>query len=207
MNLLNKDIYNDIKPSETFHVAGWHSDSIVFQNLIEQTRPKVIVEIGSWLGASAIHMAKIVKSMGFDTKIYCIDTWLGAEEFWTWLKHTPERDLKLKNGYPQVYFDFLSNVAKHEVQDIITPIPNTSYIGYLILKHYNITADLIYVDGSHEYIDVKNDIVHYLNILNPNGIMFGDDYFNWQSVKQAVDETLGSSISVYENNYWVYKKN
>jgi hypothetical protein len=206
MNTINKNIYNEILPSGIEQVPGWQSYSPVFKQLIEQVKPKVIIEVGTWLGASAINMAKITKELNLNTKIYCVDTWLGAEEFWTHNKHTPERDLKLKNGYPQIYFDFISNVKQHNVEDIITPIPNTSYIGSLILKHYNIAADLIYIDGSHEYIDVKNDINTYMQILNPGGIMFGDDYVDcWPGVRRAVKETLTNNFQVLENIFWVHR--
>lgn len=204
MNLINFNVYNNIQPSKENQVFGWNSYSPIFRQLIEETRPKTIIEVGTWLGASAINMAKITKELNLNTKIYCVDTWLGAEEFWTWKKDTPERDLKLKNGYPQVYFDFLSNVVAHNVQDTIIPIPNTSYIGSLILKNYNVNAELIYIDGSHEYLDVKNDIYSYTGLLTKNGVMFGDD-MGWEQVSKAVHEVLGNKFSVHENNHWVYR--
>lgn len=205
MNLLNNQIYDHIEPSEQDEVFGWHSNSLLFKELIEETKPTTILEVGTWLGASAINMAKLTQELNLKTKIYCIDTWLGAEEFWTWLKDTPERNLKLKNGYPQVYFDFLSNVVKHNVENIIIPVPNTSYIGSLILKHYKVQAELIYIDGSHEYIDVKNDIISYTDLLQSGGIMFGDDY-TFPGVSKAVEETLKDKVEIVENNFWVYRK-
>lgn len=206
MNLINNNIYIDIKPSGNQQVPGWHSDSTIFRELIERTKPKTIIEVGTWLGASAINMAKITKELKLDTKIYCVDTWLGAEEFWTRLNNTSERNLKLKNGYPQVYFDFLSNVVEHNVQDVIIPIPNTSYVGSFILKHYNIQAELIYIDGSHEYVDVKTDIISYKELLKPEGIMFGDDIAHFAGVKQAVDEVLKDEAQTVQTDFWVYQK-
>ena len=207
MNTIGHNVYEGIVPSSLNNVNGWHSWSPVFNKLIEEVKPNIIVEVGTWLGASAINMANITKQLGLNTKIYCIDTWLGAQEFWTWGKSSPERDLKLKNGYPKIYFDFLTNVVSHNVQDVITPIPTTSTIGSHILQHYNIKADLIYIDGSHEYIDVKNDIEHYLNILTLNGVMFGDDMDgNWPGLSRAVHETLGNKFEISENNFWVYRK-
>ena len=50
------------------------------------------------------------------------------------MKDTPERNLLNKNGYPQVYFQFLSNVIHNECEDIITPIPNTSVNGAKFLN-------------------------------------------------------------------------
>ena len=174
--------------------------------LIDEIRPSIIFEVGTWLGASAINMAHHAKSISLDIKIYCVDTWLGAEEFWTTGKNDAERNLKIKNGYPQIYFDFLSNVIEHGMQDIIVPIPNTSHIGSIILSHYRLMADLIYIDGSHEYVDVKNDIQDYIPLLNPGGIMFGDDMITWKDVGKAVEDSLGKDIEIYQNNFWIFRK-
>jgi predicted O-methyltransferase YrrM len=200
------DLYEGINPSGNKRVPGWNSYSDVFGKLIAETRPSVIFEVGTWLGASAINMAGHVKKMSLDTKIYCIDTWLGAEEFWTKEKDDPQRSLKTKNGYPQVYFDFLANVVEHGAEDIIIPIPNTSHIGSIILSHLGLSAELIYIDGSHDYGDVKNDIRDYMPLLKPGGIMFGDDMRIWKGVERAVEESLGQNLEVYQNNFWIFRK-
>lgn len=202
MNLLNQNIYEGITPSGKNEIPGWNSYHSIFKNLIQEVKPKIIIEVGTWLGASAINMAKISKSLGLETKIFCVDTWLGAQEFWTWGKDTPDRDLKLKNGYPQVYFDFLSNVVQHEVQDRIIPVPCTSSIGRIVLEHYGIKADLAYIDGSHEYLDVKVDIANYLTILNSDGVIFGDD-LNWPGVNQAVNESFKSYKTL--DPFWIHR--
>jgi hypothetical protein len=206
MNKINDNIYDGILPSESSDVYGWNSHWPIFEELIEKINPEVIIEVGTWLGASALNMCKTIKKLNLKTKIYCVDTWMGAEEFWTGAAHTSERNLKLKNGYPQVYFDFLSNVVKHEAQDIIIPVPNTSFIGSKILKYMQIKADLIYIDGSHVYEDVKSDIINYMDILKPNGVMFGDDYLVGEDVAKAVHEVLEDKIQLVHPNFWMYQK-
>lgn len=198
-------LYDGIGPSGNGKVFGWHSESVVFKNLVRETRPKTIVEVGTWLGASAINMAKAAKEEGLDPKVYCVDTWLGAEEFWTKWSNTPERDLKCRNGYPLVYFDFLANVVEHGMQDVIVPVPNTSHIGSMILKHRGVEADLIYIDASHEYEDVKSDIRDYMPLLKGGGVMFGDD-MDWDGVRDAVRDSLGESFEVVEDNFWIFRK-
>ncbi len=143
MNEINKSIYNNLEllPED---LQGWNGNSKVFQKLIDAVNPKVIIEVGTWKGLSAITMAEHVKHTNKSTKIYCVDTWLGAIEFWSSHKSTPERDLLLKNGYPNIYYQFLSNVVHRKVEDIIIPFPNTSYIGYLYFQSQNIKADMIY---------------------------------------------------------------
>jgi predicted O-methyltransferase YrrM len=51
-------------------------------------------------------------------------------------------------------------------------------------------ADLIFIDGNHDYDDVRADIHNYFPFLAPGGIMFGDD-FGWAGVKKAVHEFAG----------------
>jgi hypothetical protein len=52
---------------------GWGSRAPVFRTLIELVNPKVILEIESFLGASALHMAEVTRSLNFDTVTICLD--------------------------------------------------------------------------------------------------------------------------------------
>lgn len=175
MNQINKGCYDDLELLPE-RLTGWGSYDKFFEKILLQVNPKTIVEVGSWLGASAINMAKLCKQHELQCdSIICIDTWLGAAEFWTMMSHTPERDLKCKNGYPSVYYQFLSNVVHHDAQDLIQPIPNTSVVGFEILKYKRIRPDLVYIDGSHLEDDVYLDIKNYRTIINPGGVLFGDD--------------------------------
>jgi hypothetical protein len=200
MNKIGDKVFEGIQSSGAASVQGWNSNQPLFRELIEKTRPAVIIEVGTWLGASAIHMAGICRELGLQTTIYCVDTWLGAEEFWTSQADTEERDLRQKNGYPQVYFDFLANVVQHGCQDMIVPIPNTSTIGSIILQHRRVLAELIYIDGSHVYEDVKADILAYKKLLAPRGLMFGDD-LSWESVELALKEVCPNHRGV--GNFWL----
>lgn len=207
MNTIGINVYDGIQKLPPKTVPGWNSYNEIFGILVQMSQPKIIIEVGSWLGASAINMFYQTKKNNLDTKIYCVDTWLGATEFWTDSNDTSDRDLKLKNGFPQVYFDFLENVVSHNAEQSIVPIPNTSFIGAKILKYKNVMADLIYVDGSHEYEDVKQDIISYMDLLRPGGFMFGDDFNQvWPGVRRAVTESFGENFRVHANNFWIYQK-
>jgi len=203
MNTISKSIYDGIAPSGIDAVQGWNSTAPTFARVIEEVRPQTIVEVGSWLGASAIHMAKECRRIGLMPKIYCVDTWLGATEFWTDAADTEERNLRQRNGYPQVYFDFLSNVVQARMQDIITPIPTTSTIGAKVLRHHGIIADLIYIDGSHDFEDVVQDIRSYAPLVRQGGILFGDD-LNWPGVSAAVSQEIGAVRT--EGFFWISQR-
>jgi cephalosporin hydroxylase len=203
MNTISKSIYDGIAPSGIDTVQGWNSTAPTFARVIEEVRPQTIIEVGSWLGASAIHMAKECRRIGLMPKIYCVDTWLGATEFWTDAADTEERNLRQRNGYPQVYFDFLSNVVQARMQDIITPIPTTSTIGAKVLRHHGIIADLIYIDGSHDFEDVVQDIRSYAPLVRQGGILFGDD-LNWPGVSAAVSQEIGTVRT--EGFFWISQR-
>jgi hypothetical protein len=207
MNLINKDIYNglDLLP---FDLQGWNGKSELFTVLIEEVRPTTIFEVGTWKGQSAVKMGEAIKQLELDCTIVCIDTWLGSIEFWDEAKHTSECNLFLKHGYPSVYYQFLSNVVHSKMQDIIIPFPTTSLIAGRFLKKQKKYADLIYIDGSHEYEDVLSDLTLYWDLLNENGIVFGDD-FVWRSVRRAVEKFTKKNhlpFQVVVGNYWMIKK-
>jgi SAM-dependent methyltransferase len=205
MNIIDNNIYKNCEyiPEDT---SGWNGNNDIFAKLIELVLPKLIIEVGSWKGQSAINMARHIKNNYYETKIICVDTWLGSLEFWTNLADTPERNLLLKNGYPQVYYQFINNVIHNNVQDIILPFPNTSYIAYQYFLSMNIMADLIYIDASHDEFSVYNDLTNYYQILNKDGIIFGDDYNNWPGVKLAVDKFINENnlyLKIEDENYWI----
>ena len=150
-------------------------------------------------------MALHCKDTSRDTSIYCVDTWLGSAPFLTFNKDKGGRGLHLKNGYPNVYYQFLSNVVHKGVQDYIIPLPNTSFVGSEVFKYYNIKADMIYIDASHEEIPVYDDMSYYLPLVKEGGIMFGDDYVQ-EPVKRAVDRFVKDNNLKYtvKNQYfWI----
>jgi len=187
---------------------GWGSDSPAFRELILAVKPRLIVEVGTWKGASAIHMADVLGETGSDAQILCVDTWLGALEFWT--GHAdPERhgSLALKHGWPQVYYQFLANVCHRGHQARIIPFPQTSATAALWLRSFGIQADLIYLDGSHEEEDVYADCLAYWEALAPGGTMFGDDW-GWDGVRLAVSRfarEYGETVRFIADK-WVLQK-
>src|SRR6185312_6218941 len=73
-------------------------------------------------------MAKLCAAAGVSTQIICVDTWLGSTEVYTRRETEPEsyQAMRFKNGWPQLYYQFLANVVRHGLQEVITPLPPTS---------------------------------------------------------------------------------
>ena len=168
-------------------LEGWNSKHPVFEYLLEKTRPNLIIEIGTWKGGSAIHMAQLSKKYNFLTEIICIDTFLGSSQMWTIKKKDYFESLKIKNGYPQVYNTFLNNIHFAKVNDIITPLPTDSFSAIKILASYKIYSNFFYVDGAHEYYAVKSDLKNLKALLRNESVIILDD-FGLPGVNRAAKE-------------------
>ena len=167
--------------------SGWGGASPAFETLIGRTRPELVIEVGTWKGASALTMAEAMARSGIDGRILCVDTWLGALEFWSNQDDTQRFGaLECVHGYPSVYFRFLANVRHAGQEERIIPFPLPSSTAALWLLRTDLRADLIYLDGSHEEEDVYQDLTDYHSLLKPKGILFGDDW-GWSGVRAAVE--------------------
>lgn len=201
-----QDIYRHA-PLDSLDLQGWNSQDPVFESVIKELDPKLIIEVGSWKGASALHMASLCSE---NSEIVCVDTWLGALEMWTDTQDTERYlSLQLRNGYPQVYSIFLSNVIRLGCENLITPFPQTSLIAYWWFSLKDVRPDLIYIDASHQYEDVIRDIENYWSLLKYGGILFGDDFFHWPGVNQAVKEfsvKLKVEPQITETGFFVFRK-
>lgn len=169
-------------------LTGWGSTHPVFEAVLTALRPSRVIEVGTWKGGSAIHMAGILKALGVpEPEIVCVDTWLGAPIAWT-TEPTLKPSLRLRGGYPQLYYTFARNVADAGHQDVITPLPASSDGARTILAHHGATADVIYVDADHDYEPCKRDLLGYLDLLSPDGVLIGDDFGCFPGVTRAAKE-------------------
>jgi hypothetical protein len=185
------NVFEDFEAS--VHAAdpqGWGSNHPGLAMAIDAVRPRLIIEVGVWKGMSAITMARHARSVGLETEVLCIDTWLGSPEHWL-VRHKPNYfpSLRLRNGFPRLYETFLANVIAHGVQDLITPLPNTSENAAVILRSLGATAGLVHIDAAHEYDSVLRDLQTYWDLLDPDGLLIADDYSDhWPEVVRACDD-------------------
>ena len=161
------------------------------------------VEIGSWKGRSASYMAVEIFNSRKNIKFDCVDTWCGSVEHLD--PNTFYFHQELITDKDWLYYQFLQNTRP--VCDIITPIRMTSLDAVSLYE--NRSLDFIFIDASHEYEDVKKDIIGWYPKLKLGGIIAGHDYTSYDGVKQAVDEILINKnlIVRLENSYWIHKKN
>jgi acetyltransferase-like isoleucine patch superfamily enzyme len=186
--IFSEDPYAGFDVVLPLDLQGWDSENPLFDKVIAEVKPSLIVEVGTWKGASAIHMAKICCRLRLDAEIVCVDTWLGNWQHWARTNGVGSRDdLRLKNGFPSLYQQFLTNVIIEKMDAVITPLPLTSMAAVKLLTHYGLKPDIVYIDGDHEYEAAISDLRGWLPQLSEGGVLIGDDYM-FPGVQQAVTE-------------------
>jgi hypothetical protein len=168
-----------------------------------------IIEIGSYLGRST-------RALGDNTPgiVYAVDPWtwrgavkLGAEGPDGHMTQTAKDD---------VWNAFRTNLADLIDSGKVLPCRMTSkhfYQSECCVKpgHPFVRADLIFIDGNHQYADVSWEIEHYRTLLTPGGIICGHDY-DWPSigcgqpgVTKAVNEAFRGAIS-HCDSIWCWQQ-
>ena len=197
----NQSVYEgfNFRP-EAVDLQSWGQDHPLFHHCISVLKPKLIIEVGSWKGVSAICMARSLNTLGLRCEVLCVDTWLGSPEHWLasgdnefWFD-----SLGIVNGYPTLYNTFLNNVISQGLQEYITPLPLPSETAFFVLERLDEKAQLIYIDAGHEYESVYRDIQMYWKLLDNDGVMVLDDFNSWPGVSKAVYQFA------YENDLFVW---
>jgi predicted O-methyltransferase YrrM len=127
-----------------------------------------ILEIGSYAGSSMLTWANAAgKLLDCRCEITCIDPWgdAGTDLY----NESMAENLKSKRAYE--VFCHNASICGENIE--ITPIRGTSDSVLPTLKDNNF--DLIFIDGSHHYADVLQDMTESGRLLKIGGIICGDD--------------------------------
>ena len=153
------------------------------------------LEVGSWLGDSAVAVSPFCQSVS------CIDNFCGIDE--TWQKFIDEfvggakvvKDIFMwntRNVFGRHVYDGLSS-------EMAALCPDDDY-------------DIIFIDGDHSYESVKQDIESWWPHLRSGGAMIGHDYKDEQfpDIEKAVDELFDGKAETYfvheSGKFWCVRK-
>ena len=166
-------------------IRGWGSTGSVFSRLLQEVKPKTILELGTYLGASAIHMAITSKSMlNHEVLILCVDDFRG------WPGFRDKFKFDQINADVQLLYQFMQNVKTMNLTENILPLPFSTTSAMSSLCEWGVSFDLIEVDAAHDFHSAWADINMGFSLLRPGGVMFGHDYFTKldnRGVGRAVD--------------------
>jgi predicted O-methyltransferase YrrM len=194
-------------PAKKEEPYGWDSTHPWFAYCVSAVGPKLIVEVGTWLGASAVHMAGLCKQQGIATRIICVDTWLGASEHYS--NPTWSATLDFEYGYPRLYHAFLRNVIASGHFGTIMPLPLDATSAAEVMTTLGLKPDLVYIDAGHGFDACLSDLRNYAKLLSADGVILGDD-FRGGDVARAVGTFVGARpewrVYVRDNKYLLCKR-
>lgn len=176
-----------------FNAGGFYRNEKEIEKLFQTYTPAIVIEVGVWIGKSAMHMASLLPSNG---KLYAVDHWLGSEE------HQPGQTYYC-NFLPVLYEQFLSNIIHAQLTDLVIPIKMTSLEASQHLRH--LKADLIYIDASHDFDSVYADLNAWFPLVKGHGILCGDDW-NLADIQRAVTQFSNEKdlkLSIWSPCFWV----
>jgi Methyltransferase domain len=126
--------------------------------LIEALRPRTIVELGTHGGFSYFVFCQAVQRLGLATRCWAVDTWKGDV-------HTGiygEKIFQQVRDYHNSRFSYFSILVRSTFQEALS-------------KFDDRTIDLLHVDGSHSYDDVKADYESWCPKLSERGVVIFHD--------------------------------
>ena len=155
-----------------------------------------IVEVGSYKGRTTRCLADNCPGL-----VYAFDDWKGPrEKFYV-------------NGeciwpdFSSLWTEFQLNLANHLITRKVRVIEgdhgDTSIIPPQFLRgEDHEKPDMVFIDGSHDYEQVKRDLLIWDARLGKHGLMCGHDS-SWDGVKQALAEVHGSWKVIPLTDIWV----
>jgi len=150
-----KKLYFEMKYK--FSYDDWFSNNIMIweKYVINKMHRINYLEIGSFEGRSFVFVGELKNT----NSITAIDTWEGNDE---------HNDIK----FIKVFENFKKNINilnKSNIKFFKTTSDN-------FFKNNKNFYNLIYIDGSHEYTQVKKDFVNALNCIEKKGYIICDDF-------------------------------
>lgn len=171
---------------------GWCSPqkATALANAILKDRPSVVVEIGVFAGRSLIAMALAVKQNGSGI-VFGIDPWLVDAS----VEHQTDRvnvDWWGKLDHDLIYRRCMQACTTQGVLDHTVLIRGKSQqvAGLLRRSILDRVIDMLHIDGNHSEETSSFDVVNYVPLVRPGGVVVFDDT-NWETTKKAQELLSG----------------
>lgn len=134
--------------------------------LIRHFKPLSVLEIGTHIGASTIHIATALSKNKIETGQQATITTADI------------RDVNCTAKKPWLEFG-----TKHSPKEMVTQLGFGDFVNFVtgtsvqFLESCDKTFDFIFLDGNHSAATVYQEIPLALKLLNPNGVILLHDYF------------------------------
>lgn len=138
--------------------------------LIYDTKPKIVVEIGTFGGRSAIAQAFALRENNNGGKLYCIDPWrveYALEGEWKanqdWYKHNID--------IHEIHRKCIEAIWGHKIDDWLVVIRSASQYVHELFP----AIDVLFIDGNHSEVASLRDSQLYVPRVTIGGYVLIDD--------------------------------
>ena len=178
-------------------IQGWFDFENIYKRAIERaTDGALFVEVGAWRGSSTGFMANAIKRSGKEIGFHAVDTWRGSNE--EYHRHA------VAQAGGDLFPEFWENMQRLEVQELVRPMQMHSVDAARHFERESI--DFCYIDASHDYQSVRNDIRAWLPKIKRKGVIAGHD-IDRVSVKAAIQDAIPwSQVEEIGSSWWWEKE-
>lgn len=200
-SLRNKPYWNE---NSSYQIEGL-KDLINFLKF-KQANLSLCLEIGSYIGESTL----IFLSEPQVKFIYCVDTWDSYPNLTlSSMPFLEEKDIKMVKKL------FYQNLEKDILSGRCIPVENSSENAF---RNLDILFDVIYIDGSHKYEDVLQDLQRWYSKLKINGFICGHDfnfdrnsgfYSNTAAIQdfvKSISQYSTIEFHIFKDGSWAFQK-
>jgi predicted O-methyltransferase YrrM len=177
-------------------IQGWFDFMDIYSMMVERfPSGSLFVEIGSWKGMSAVYMGVEIINSKKDIKLVCVDNWKLKDDDYSLPEYANPK---------QAYIEFRRNI--HPVSSVVQHVKKSSVEASLLFKDESL--DFVYIDGSHKYEFVKQDLKSWFpKVKDGSGIIAGHDR-SFEGVHKAIHEFFGEYRQIMEvgNGSWMVQK-
>ena len=137
------------------NIQGWFDFQDIYDEMISRAPQEgaIFIEVGTWRGKSFCYLAERVVESKKWIKLVAIDTWKGSDE------DEHRNYINSIGGPDKLYYEFLTNMKNANILSFITPLRIESIPASQLWA--NETLDFVFIDASHHYADVVEDIKHW----------------------------------------------
>jgi predicted O-methyltransferase YrrM len=174
----------DSIPSPCFDFADIYDDAVK-----RFSSGSKFVEIGIWEGRSTCHMADRIKRSAKKIKFIAIDTFSNKSRYKRFLKNVTDNKLE---DYIDICVGRSQDVAK---------------LPWFLFNKF----EFVFVDGSHKYDDVYDDLRFWYPLVREKGVFAGHDFLDEKyspDVKVAVEKFTSENRIKFEirgTSWWIQK--
>lgn len=181
--IYNNPVYEcDELNHDILFYSPWAGHRDFAYDYLQFFKSSLIVELGTHYGCSYFTFAQAIKDFKMESVLYGIDTWEG--------------DDYTKNDYhDDVFHTFKETLDKY--YDVERCLYLRTNFDNALKEFADASIDLLHIDGSHNYDDVRHDFESWLPKVKKDGVIFLHDisedivlgkimgsHYYWQELKR-----------------------